>query len=339
MVYSAFGLTMSQTNVMLGSVYICRLYSSNSSSINKLICEKQPVVFKALKLPYINSPLSISKKRSVPQRQHRLKVERQISHNANWTTTWPVARTFQPDLVKIPLYMGYTESGVVKYKRDSSIELLKLPNFLHLAPPAIKKHCAAINKFCTQWPKQLKSESDCNTHFPLQVVTSDYCFSSPSIREPLARIVTLRVKLGDLKLDAHAKDKFLRLVGDRYDPSTDILSIVTDHCPSRQQNLDYAKFLLTAVYYESQNTEPWEAEKSVEDMEYFDWDKSESRTTLTKLHYWPKKSEGDLDYTTIPVATEYKKAVSNLVNEGDSKTTLGSYKESVLRLVGLKQSA
>ncbi|CAB0005652.1 unnamed protein product [Nesidiocoris tenuis] len=55
----------------------------------------------------------------------------------------------------------------------------------------------------------------------------------------------------DLKLDQHAKDKFLRLVGERYDEKTDTVTIVTDKCPRRKQNYDYAIYLLTALYHES----------------------------------------------------------------------------------------
>jgi hypothetical protein len=59
------------------------------------------------------------------------------------------------------------------------------------------------------------------------------------------------VKVGRLPLNAHAKDKLLRLVGERYNPENDILTIMTDRCPHRQQNLDYALYLLTALFHES----------------------------------------------------------------------------------------
>jgi small subunit ribosomal protein S35 len=43
----------------------------------------------------------------------------------------------------------------------------------------------------------------------------------------------------------------MRLVGDRYDIKTDVLTIVTENCPLRKQNYDYAMYLLTALYHES----------------------------------------------------------------------------------------
>lgn len=59
------------------------------------------------------------------------------------------------------------------------------------------------------------------------------------------------MKLKNLELDEHAKDKFLRLVGDRYDPKTDYVTITTDSCPLKKQNYDYAQYLITALLFES----------------------------------------------------------------------------------------
>ena len=38
----------------------------------------------------------------------------------------------------------------------------------------------------------------------------------------------LKFKVSRLDLDYHARDKLLRLVGDRYDPATDILTLTSD---------------------------------------------------------------------------------------------------------------
>ena len=46
---------------------------------------------------------------------------------------------------------------------------MKIPNFLHLTPPVVKKHCAAIKKFCTPWPVELNTEDQIQEHFPIQV--------------------------------------------------------------------------------------------------------------------------------------------------------------------------
>lgn len=57
--------------------------------------------------------------------------------------------------------------------------------------------------------------------------------------------------MSSLNLDEHARDKFLRLIGPRYNPETDVITITTENCPRRHQNYDYAHYLLTASYYES----------------------------------------------------------------------------------------
>ena len=59
------------------------------------------------------------------------------------------------------------------------------------------------------------------------------------------------MKLSSLPLNSHAKDKLLRLVKERYDAETDILTIVSERCPLRKQNLDYAMYLLNVLVSES----------------------------------------------------------------------------------------
>lgn len=52
-------------------------------------------------------------------------------------------------------------------------------------------------------------------------------------------------------MDEHARDKIVRLVGDRYEEESDMLTIVVDRCPTKKQNYDYALYVLTALYHES----------------------------------------------------------------------------------------
>lgn len=168
----------------------------------------------------------------------------------DWPSVWPGARTFHPASVPLPLRQGYQEKDV-PLDKYANVELMKIPNFLHLTPPAIRRHCEALKQFCTKWPAGLETEEKCVKHFPVQIITSDYCYSSPTIREPLSRIVNLRVRLSSLHLDTHAKDKLLRLLGNKYNSETDMITITTDRCPTRKQNLEYARYLLMAVYHES----------------------------------------------------------------------------------------
>lgn len=52
-----------------------------------------------------------------------------------------------------------------------------------------------ISEFCTPWPEELETEKDMDYHFPIEVITEDYCFSSPSVRDTRARVVTMKVEL------------------------------------------------------------------------------------------------------------------------------------------------
>lgn len=173
-----------------------------------------------------------------------------MSVDQDWGSVWPGPRSFHPATVPLPVRQGYAEKGTPPDKYGNA-ELMKIPNFLHLTPPVIKKQCEALKKFCTPWPKALDTDEKCEKHFPVEVISSDYCHSSPSIREPLARIINVRFKLSALQLSQRAKDKFLRLVGERYNEESDKVTIVTDRCPLKKQNYDYAMYLITALYHES----------------------------------------------------------------------------------------
>lgn len=222
---------------------------------------------------------------------------------------------------------------------------MKVPNFLHLTPPVIKAQCEAIKSFCTAWPKQLTSEEAIEKHYPQEIITSDYCHASPSIRNPLARIVTLRIKVATLNFDKHAKDKFLRLVGDRYDEETDIVTITADRCPLRKQNLDYVNYLLTALYHEACTYEDWEKTKSESDMEYYDFDLNKSKRNLIDWYLKVNNQENKLtddDYKTfdvskIPEADGYVAAVLSVMNDGESAATLKKYDTAVRKLLGLPE--
>ncbi|XP_043461020.1 28S ribosomal protein S35, mitochondrial [Leptopilina heterotoma] len=265
----------------------------------------------------------------LPPRETRMKVDQ------DWPSVWPGPRTFHPATVPLPIRQGYPLRNQAPFGKYANAELMKIPNFLHLTPPAVRRHCEAIKKFCTKWPVGLETEEKCTKHFPMEVITSDYVFSSPTIREPLARIVSLRVKVSSLTLDRHAKDKLLRLVKDKYDPETDYITITTDRCPMKKQNMDYVQYLITALYHESWKVEPWEAEKSEADMEYYDWDTNKSRENLISLLCWPEPPK-DIDYQTVPHAVEYKMAVTDLINNGEDEHSVDKYKEAVKNLLNLK---
>ncbi len=113
----------------------------------------------------------------------------------DWPSVWPGPRTFHPASVPLPVRQGSDKKRKLPAPgKYANAELMKLPNFLHLTPPAIERHCNALKKFCTPWPKGLETNEQIAKHFPLKIITNDYCFSSPKIRDPKARVVTFKVK-------------------------------------------------------------------------------------------------------------------------------------------------
>ncbi|VDM39926.1 unnamed protein product [Toxocara canis] len=195
----------------------------------------------------------------------RLAVRRpryeEMRTDQDWPSVWPVAASFRSSVVPLPIRMGSRPHPEKRppFQKLGNLELVKIPNFLHLTPAAIERHCNAIKKFCTPWPAELNESKETRLrHFPVTVSYSDYVHQGTSLRDPRARIITITVKLASLKLNEAAREKFMRLAGNRYDEATDTLTIVTDRCYTRKQNRDYAFYLLTALYHESIKTEAWE---------------------------------------------------------------------------------
>ncbi|KAL0808953.1 hypothetical protein ABMA28_012611 [Loxostege sticticalis] len=296
--------------------------------------------------------LDILKKRDRQQRRVARRADVQpdradrMAVDQNWGNVWPGPKSFHPSSVPLPLRQGYVPRGQAPPGKKANAELMKIPNFLHLTPPVIKAQCEALKPFCTEWPKLLNSEEAIEKHYPVEIISSDYCHASPSIRNPLARIVTLRIKLSTLNLDKHAKDKFIRLVGERYDKERDLVTITADRCPVKKQNLDYVNYLLTACYHESWNVEEWEKDKTEDDMEYYDWDKNASKKSLVNWYLRTKNENRELtdeeyvafDISEIPNGEEYKNAVSNYLNDGESEVTVKNYAKSVRKLLGLPEA-
>lgn len=257
----------------------------------------------------------------LPPRTNKMKIDQ------DWGSVWPGPRTFHPATVPLPIRQGFTEKKAPPPSKFGNAELIKIPNFLHLTPPVIKRQCESLKRFCTHWPEGLETDEKCQKHFPLEVASSSYCYSSPSIRDPMARIVTLQIKLSSLQLNEHARDKFRRIVGDRYNEENDIVTIVADRCPLRQQNYDYAMYLLTAVYHESWRVEEWEKSKTELDMEVYNWNNSVSQKNLESMFGKPVDE--------ILNSDTYSKAINSLMNEGENEYTVTKYGEAVRQLLQL----
>lgn len=139
------------------------------------------------------------------------------------------------------------------------------------------------------------------------------------------------MKLSTLKLDDHARDKFLRLVGDRYNQETDDITIVTDRCPLRKQNYDYAQYMIAALFHESWIKEPWEDTKTEADMEVYIWSRNKSKETSEGVLNWGVTGDKKSPHP------EYAQSVERLINDGENHYNLDAYKREVLKLLNLKE--
>ncbi|XP_036038128.1 28S ribosomal protein S35, mitochondrial [Onychomys torridus] len=274
------------------------------------------------------------RRKALPPRTEKMDVDQ------DWPSVYPVAAPFKPSAVPLPVRMGYPVKKGVPMAKEGNLELLKIPNFLHLTPVAIKRHCEALKDFCTEWPAALDSDEKCEKHFPIEIDTAAYMSSGPSIRNPKARVVTLRVKLSSLNLDNHAKKKLIKLVGERYCKTTDVLTITTDRCPLKRQNYDYALYLLTVLYHESWKTEEWEKNKTEEDMEEYVWENSSSEKNVLQTLLQMRASESSVapsreELLGTKEVEDYQKCVVRIKSEGENEASLTQYKESVKRLLNL----
>lgn len=256
----------------------------------------------------------------------------QMPTDQDWGAVWPGPKSFVPSAVPLPLRQGYvSKKHHTPPSKYANAELMKIPNFLHLTPPVIRKQCEALKQFCTPWPKGLETPEKMKQHFPVDYISSDYCHALPTIRNPLSRIVTIQLKLDTLKLNKNARDKFLRLVGERYNPDNDVLTVVTDRCPLKKQNYDYAMYLLTALYHESNVTEPWEECKSEADMERYEFNRNQAKIASEAVLNWDIAEEQE----KIETPLSYAESVEQLFNDGENEYNLQKYKTQTLLLLGL----
>ncbi|THD23648.1 28S ribosomal protein S35 mitochondrial [Fasciola hepatica] len=269
---------------------------------------------------------------SVRSKPHHLRYPPAI----NWTSIWPSAATFNHSVVPFPIRQGYcknlAENHGVSPGKFGNAELMKIPNFLHLTKAHIKMHCEALKKFCTTWPRGLNGPQEIEKHYPLEVVRRSYLFSAPNLRDPRARIVTIKVPLAPLGLDDRAKRKLLRLaIGSsagrkvaRYNYGTDVLQLTSGRCPTASQNEQYLKYVLSVLVLESKKLEKWEQDPVDRDWFVFDWNRSHSRqvllSALNKSHTNTEEVQSATATTEIestPKVMEYQKALEAVWSEND----------------------
>jgi hypothetical protein len=110
-----------------------------------------------------------------------------VNPEADWSTVFHAAQPFSPYHVPLPVRMGRAETDSVPPQALGNLELIKIPNFFHLTPPAIQKHCEALKPLCTPWPRKLPS-------LPVKIETRNYVFPGRSVRHEGSRKVVLSVR-------------------------------------------------------------------------------------------------------------------------------------------------
>jgi small subunit ribosomal protein S35 len=266
------------------------------------------------------------------QRSKRAKTTQDVFARANsmsvdqdWTQAWPTYSMFKQSAVPLPLRQGFVknlaENEGLPPEKYANCELIKIPNFFHLTPPHIKKHCDAIKKFCTAWPEELNDEATQIEHFPLEITSSSYIYDGPNIRDDRARTVTLEFPLVSLEFkEERSKKKIIKLAQHRYDPQTDSIKISTSRLPYRRQNEDYVMYLLTTLYYEAKQFEEWENEAEESDKLEYTWTKKNKSSTKTD-------QAGQNNNKTNTNDTYQDRRTDILTNE--TNAAIRSYKEVV----------
>uniref|UniRef100_A0A915EJ23 Ribosomal protein S24/S35 mitochondrial conserved domain-containing protein n=1 Tax=Ditylenchus dipsaci TaxID=166011 RepID=A0A915EJ23_9BILA len=222
----------------------------------------------------------------------------------NWCDVWPTAATFKHSVVPLPLRMGYRKQPLVRAPTpaEANLELMKIPNFLHLTPVHIAQQCKAIKKFCTPFPKELLHGTKAtkpweelahiyDKHLPIKIKYSDYVHQGTSLRDKRSKL-------------------FRRLATNHYDENTKMLTLIGDRCLTREQNIDYAKYLLTALYFESRKKDKWEEGYAID-------------RTIESLNDQKLKSFGKKWY-------EYR-------NKPETPETTRKYEDAVRELLGIKK--
>lgn len=92
------------------------------------------------------------------------------------------------------------------------------------------------------------------------------------------------------------------------------------------------------VFVTLQKIEPWEAKKTVADMEEYSWEDSPSQKNVldTLLRMKVVEEEGEEVHKQLlgrSEVQEYKDSVTRLKNEGENESTLLQYKEAVKKVL------
>ncbi|CAI5452404.1 unnamed protein product [Caenorhabditis angaria] len=278
------------------------------------------------------------KQRSRMDINDRLAVRQPRSEEMNpdqeWSNVWPAARSFASSVVPLPVRMG-TRPNVDKrapFKKEGNLELVKIPNFLHLTPAAIEKHCNAIKKFCTPFPPELLADSSLQqSELPITVQYNTYIHQGTNIRDIRSRVITMTIDVNSLKLSESSYNKLVRLAKDRYDEKSGLLTIITDRCHTRKQNLEYAYYLLTVLFHESNKLESWENLEERADNLKVNFETSQVRQKLVDLIETSPNSQ-----ITQEKIDEFGKMWKTYRNSEETVESTREYSRQIKSLLGIR---
>uniref|UniRef100_A0A5K3FRE3 MRP-S28 domain-containing protein n=1 Tax=Mesocestoides corti TaxID=53468 RepID=A0A5K3FRE3_MESCO len=310
------------------------LETSTSDSANSSAETSKKSEFKPLVIPGLT--VTETKQTELYQAKFSQLHEQKVEED-DWMRVWPCENFFSPSMFPAPIRQGHSknlvENGGLPPGKYANAELLKIPNFLHLTPSHIEKHCAALKKFTTKWPSGLKSDEDVDKHYPVEVVTRAFVNSAPSIRDRRARRVSIRVPVKSLGLDEHGRLKLLRLVKaygfergmGQYYSDEDVIVLTSERCPISRQNYDYLAYVLTVLTLESRKHEAWEDDETGSYLD-FKWEKSRQRERILKLLSPQTATPSASEIDELPAVKAYRSAVEQMFKT-PTEEVLGPWKK------------
>ena len=177
----------------------------------------------------------------------------------DFSDVYPSEKPFDPYLIGLPVRGGgHKIRKELPPLAEGNAVFWQSPNFFHLTPPAIEKHCEALRPLLAQWPSDLP-------YCPVEVETTDYLLSGNERYHQDGRHVRMEVDFDSLQLTGRPREKMLELLEDKYDIDRNVIKLESRRCPTKTQNKDYLLYLLKVLYYEANRSEKWEEKRLATD--------------------------------------------------------------------------
>ena len=175
-----------------------------------------------------------------------------VYSECDWSDVYPAEKPLDPYLIGLPIRGGgHKIRKELPPLAESNAVFWQTPNFFHLTPPAIEKHCEALKPLLAEWPSDLP-------YCPVEVETTDFLLSGNERYHQDGRHVRMEVDFDSLQLTGRAREKMLELLEGKYDIDRNVIKLESRRCPTKTQNKDYLYYLLKVLYFEANRCEKWE---------------------------------------------------------------------------------